>query len=123
MSESTTIRIALNTLKLFAYHGAYAEERERGNHFEIDLAVEIPLPRAATSDSLEDTIDYVRLAECVHLVSSQKHYTVLEAFAHDLCKEVMELHPEVLRVTVEVRKLQPPMPHEVASVSVRMTLP
>ncbi len=123
MSETNTIRIALNTLRLFAYHGAYAEERERGNQFEIDLSVEVPIPRAATTDALEDTIDYVSLAECVHLVSGQKHYAVLEAFAYDLCHEVLALHPEVRSVTVEVRKLQPPMPHEIGSVSVRMTLP
>jgi 7,8-dihydroneopterin aldolase/epimerase/oxygenase len=123
MSGSSTITIGLNALRLFAYHGAYPDERERGNQFEIDMSVEIPIPQAASTDRLEDTIDYVSLAECVHLVSSQKHYVVLEAFAHDLCREVLELHPEVLRVTVEVRKLDPPMPHELDSVSVRLSLP
>lgn len=123
MPGSNTITITLNELRLFAHHGAYVEERERGNHFEIDLSVEIPIPRAAESDALEDTIDYVSLAECVHLVSSQKHYAVLEAFAFDLGTEVLELHPEVVRVTVEVRKLNPPMPHEIASVGVRVSLP
>jgi 7,8-dihydroneopterin aldolase/epimerase/oxygenase len=123
MPESKTITISLNGLRLFAHHGAYPLERERGNHFVIDLAVEIPLPRAARTDALDDTLDYVSLAECVHLVSSAKHYVVLEAFANDLCDEVMALHPEVSRVTVDVRKLDPPMPHEMHSVGVKLTKP
>ena len=123
MSEVPTITILLNGVRLFAHHGAYAEERERGNEFEIDLSVMIPRPDAATTDNLEDTVDYVSLMECIHLVSSNKHYTVLEAFVFDLCQEVLELHPEVISVTAEVKKLNPPMPHPLASVSIRMTLP
>ncbi|HYM19677.1 MAG TPA: dihydroneopterin aldolase [Candidatus Kapabacteria bacterium] len=123
MSSSENITITLSALKLFAHHGAYPEERERGNEFEIDLSVEMPKPIATITDDLEDTIDYVSLAECVHLVSSEKHYAVLEAFAYDVCKEVLELHPEVIRVTIEVKKLHPPMPHRVESVGVRLTLP
>lgn len=123
MSYSNTITLSLNSLRLFAHHGAYPEEQERGNHFQIDLSVEIPVPRAAMTDRLDDTIDYVGLAECIHLMSSQKHYSVLEAFAHDVCTEILELHPEVLRVSIEVKKLDPPMPHEIESVSVRLSMP
>jgi dihydroneopterin aldolase len=123
MPNSENITIALRQIKLFAHHGAYPEERERGNDFEIDLEVELPRPVATITDSLDDTIDYVSLVECVHLVSSEKHYVVLEAFAYDLCKEVLDLHPEVVRVSVEVRKLHPPMPHRVESVGVKLTLP
>ena len=123
MSESNSITITLNGLRLFAHHGAYPDERERGNQFEIDLSVEVAIPRAATTDVLADTIDYVSLAECVHLVSSQKQYAVLEAFVYDLCTEVLELHPEAIRVTAEIRKLEPPMPHQMASVGIRLTLP
>ena len=123
MSEGKTITISLNAVKLFAHHGAYAEERERGNHFEIDLTVELPIPHAAESDLLDETIDYVSLVECIHLVSAEKHYSLLEAFAFDLANEVLELHPEVLKVTVEVRKLRPMIPHELESVGVKISLP
>ncbi len=122
MSNANHITIRLNTIKLFAHHGAYEEERLNGNHFEIDIAVDMKIPIGAQSDKLEDTLDYVSLVKTVARISKEKQYYLLEAFANDICKMILQEQPTIDRVTVEVRKLHPPMELEVESVGVLLTI-
>ncbi len=121
MKTSDTIILSLQTVRLFAPHGAYEEERTHGNNFEIDLHIELPLPKGATTDVLEDTINYASVAECITTVSDQKQYYLLEAFAYDICKKVLNDYPSILSVEIEIRKLDPPIPVTMKSVAVRFS--
>ena len=122
MPNANHITITLHTIKLFAHHGAYEEERLNGNHFEIDIAVDMRIPIGAESDKLADTLDYVSLVKTVARISKEKQYYLLEAFANDLCKMILQEQPTIDNVTVEVRKLHPQMPVEVESVGVLLTM-
>lgn len=122
MSEANHITIKLHSIKLFAHHGAYEEERLIGNNFEIDIAVDIKMPAGAHSDKLEETLDYVNLVKTVTLVSEEKQYCLLEAFANDICRKILQEQPTIDSMTLEVRKLHPPMLVEVESVGVLLTM-
>jgi dihydroneopterin aldolase len=109
--------IRLNAIKIFAYHGIYAEEIRDGNSFEIDLEIELPEGKGNT-DAITDTLDYTELYKAVIIVSESRRYNLLEAFASDICTKVLESFSEVLSVTVNVRKMNPPIGGDIKFVEV-----
>ena len=122
MSNANHITIKLRSIKLFAHHGAYEEERLSGNNFEIDIAVDMKIPIGAFSDKLADTLNYVSIVKAVTRVSAEKQYYLLEAFVNDMCKMILQEQPTIDSVTIEVRKLHPRMEVEVESVGVLLTM-
>lgn len=58
-------RITLTGLEVFAHHGVFDFERERGQKFVIDLDVAVDLRGAAQGDDLTQTVHYGELAEAV----------------------------------------------------------
>jgi len=112
--------IRLNGIKIFAHHGVYPEEIEKGNHFEIDLEVELPDLYKGKGDSLADTLDYSRLYTTVIKVSRNRRYNLLETFASDICDEVFAVYSAVEYVRIKIRKLNPPIGGEIDSVEVEI---
>lgn len=95
------IRVELCALEVFGHHGVTAEERERGQTLLYD--VDFDVPDSATSDRLEDTVDYVAVAETVRGVSDAREFSLLEALAADVADAVAARF-RVTRVRVRVRK-------------------
>ncbi len=114
--------ISLHTIKLFAHHGVYEEERLKGNNFEINLSVVIEMPPAVETDLLEDTVDYTALADMVYRISATKQYVTIEAFAFDICTAILKRDNRIESVTIDLRKLNPPMEGDIASAGITFTL-
>src|SRR5947209_8200355 len=108
--------INLNSIEVFAYHGAYEEEAKNGNHFEIDLHVEVPDSRGMITDRLEDALDYTKLLSAVLSVSESKRFILLEAFASNIGEKILDEFREVKNITIKIRKLNPPMNASVKNV-------
>lgn len=112
-------RIVVRGLRVPTHIGATDEERNREQHVLIHIEVSTALDRAAASDELEDTLDYDTLiGDVVDLVRSQE-CRLLEHLASKIA-DVVQRSGDVEGVTVEVAKENPPVSHEVGSISVRM---
>ena len=114
-------RISLRGLRVVGTHGALPEERERAQPFEVDLDVEADLSLAGASDALTDTLDYSELASAAARVLSGEHADLLERLAQRIVDAVFGVAPAATAVTVTVRKLHPPVPHDLASAEVTIT--
>lgn len=110
--------IRLNSIAIFAHHGVYEEEIRNGNHFEIDLEVEVSDTLGTTTDELSDALDYTKLYETVLKVSQKKRYNLLEAFANDICIDILETFLNVNSVGVKIRKMNAPVGGAIKSVEV-----
>ena len=95
------IAVELEALEVFGHHGATDEERERGQTFLYDVRLEVP--DSALSDRLEDTVDYVEVAEVVQEISNGRRFHLLETLAGAVADAVSERFA-VERVRVRVRK-------------------
>jgi dihydroneopterin aldolase len=95
------ILVEVEGLEIFGHHGVEDAERVRGQPFLYDLQLEVS--DAAASDRLEDTVDYVAVAELVQDVSTSRTYNLLEALASAVADAVVERFP-IERVRVRVRK-------------------
>ena len=103
-------------------HGALPGEQDRAQPFEVDLDVEVDLRPPGASDDPADALDYGTLvAAAAGVVASERH-RLLERLAERIAEDVAGA-PGVRSVTVAVRKLRPPVPHDLASAGVRIIRP
>lgn len=112
-------RILIESLKVFGYHGVTREEREQGQDFLIDMQIDADLTTAAKTDLLGDTLDYDPLLKEVRRIVSGERYTLLEALAQRIADAALE-NPLAYSVVVRVRKPNPPIDADVASVGVEV---
>lgn len=97
------MRIELEGLELWGHHGALEDERETGQRFLFDLAVEYVDTTAATTDVLEDAIDYREIVAIVREISDGRAFTLLEALADAIAAALCDRLP-VASARVRVRK-------------------
>jgi dihydroneopterin aldolase len=106
--------IELSGLVVFGRHGYLEEERRLGQRFLVDLWVEVD-DEAASSDRIEDTVDYRRLAALVREVFAGPERLLLEGLAGAVAEGIVTRFDAVERVRVRVRKpdvvLDPPVDH------------
>ncbi len=113
-------RIEVRTLRLLGVHGLLPDERNRPQPFEIDLDLVVDMAAAAASDDLADTVDYGAVIDATAAVVAGAPHDLLESLAGAIADAVL-VDAQVTAVTVAVRKLRPPVPHDVASTGVRLT--
>jgi dihydroneopterin aldolase len=111
------ITLELRGLELHGRHGVEAEERERGQRFLFDVALDVD--DAALSDRIEDAVDYRDVADAVRAVSDGTQFALLEALAGAVAEALLTRF-EAERVRVRVRKpevrLDPPVEWSAATV-------
>jgi len=104
--------IELAGLVMFGRHGYLEEERRLGQRFLVDLWVDVR-GEATSSDRIEDTVDYRRLAALVREVFAGPERMLLEALAGTIADSILERFASVDRARVRVRKpdvvLDPPV--------------
>jgi dihydroneopterin aldolase len=117
MSDS----IQLRGLRVMAIVGVLPEEREREQPLEADLDIEVDLSAAGVSDALSDSVDYGSVTDAVVgcLVGSRAF--LLERMATQVTAAVLELDSRIESVGVTLRKLKPPVPHDLETSAVSIT--
>jgi dihydroneopterin aldolase len=115
-------KIGLSGIQVYGHIGVSEEERLIGRHFIIDIEVEYPLMKSGASDTLEDTLNYCSLLIIVH-TQMKRQFHLLEAAAHAMNAECLELHPELSRMKIRIQKLRPFLPGEVESSWVEWVFP
>lgn len=103
-----TGRVALEGLEFHAFHGVYAHERDTGNNFEVDIAVETDFSSGAKSDSLEGTVDYEELYSIVKN-EMEKPSHLIETVAERIVNDVLKKIPAVILVELTIAKRTPPI--------------
>ncbi|HVX16701.1 MAG TPA: dihydroneopterin aldolase [Acidimicrobiales bacterium] len=112
-------RVELRGLRLNAFCGVLPEEQARRQPIEIDLDVEVDLRPASASDDLTDTVDYGGLCDEVAQLVDEERFALLERLAARVADVVLAADG-VEACDVRVRKLRPPVPHQLVSSGVRI---
>ena len=60
MSSASHMRISLDNLVFFGYHGLYAEEKKLGNTYIVEVIIDFTAKQSSINH-LEQTIDYVHV--------------------------------------------------------------
>lgn len=110
--------IRIEELEVYAYHGVYPEENEKGQLFYVNARLFTDTRKAGWQDELSLSTNY---GEVCHFISEwmQAHTCkLIEAVAERLSRELLLRFPLVEEVELEICKPQAPIRHPFGSVSV-----
>ena len=100
--------LELDGMEFHAYHGCLEEERCAGNTFVVDFKGQFPMEAAASSDRLEDSVDYSRIYDVIAAQMAVPS-NLLENVAGRIVEAISEALPEIQHFTVRVSKKRPPV--------------
>lgn len=117
-----TILTDLSTVEILGIravgcHGSLPEEQSRPQPFEVDVRLDVDLGLAATSDHLDDTVDYAMVAEAVARTVELTSNQLLERLTDRIAAICVSL-PAVTSAEVTLRRLRPSVPVHVTSFGV-----
>jgi dihydroneopterin aldolase len=96
-----SVTVEVYGLEVPGAHGVEEDERQTPQAFLYDLRLEVS--DAATSDRLEETVDYRDVLRCVQEVSEGRQFQLLEAMAAAVADALLARF-EVKLARVRVRK-------------------
>ncbi len=106
-------------MKFYSHHGCFEEERIAGTRFVVDLTLECDLTRAAATDNIEDTVDYVSVYQTVQQVMDEPAH-LLETLAARIIEAIKRAFSAITNVRVKICKLNPPLSVQTDFVAVEM---
>ncbi len=103
------VKVALQGVRFFAFHGFYPEEQVLGNHFVVDVEVKFLQQHHFTNDEIAHTVNYEQLYNAV--AAQMKHpRKLLETVVQAIIDELKTAYPFVETIRVGLKKLNPPLP-------------
>lgn len=113
--------IRIKKAVFYGYHGVLSEEQTVGGKFEADVDLYTDFSKAAVNDNLSETIDYHKVYKFIYkLALEDKHY-LIESLATKIADELLLNFKELQKVSVRVRKNNPPLGGVVDCVEVEVT--
>jgi dihydroneopterin aldolase len=97
------LAVELSGIELRGFHGVLDDERREGQRFLVDVWLEPADRAAASTDRIDDAVDYREVVAIVREVSDGRAYRLLEALATALADRLADRLP-VSSVRVRVRK-------------------
>lgn len=100
--------VYIRDMRLYAYHGVLPEENVIGNEYIVNAKVGCNRTDTFESDSIDDAMDYSKLADIIkHEMETPSK--LLEHVADRIRKAVLSTFADVESVSIDIRKLVPPM--------------
>ena len=112
--------IHIDDLEVYAYHGVFPEEKEKGQPFYVNMVLYTDTRAAGQQDELTLSTHY---GEVCHLVTKwmREHtYDLIETAAETVAEQILLCYPLIQAVDVEIRKPQAPIGLPFGSVSVKI---
>ncbi|HZM29975.1 MAG TPA: dihydroneopterin aldolase [Acidimicrobiales bacterium] len=113
-------RIELRGLRVVARVGVLPHEQAADQPLEVDIDLDVDLAPAGVSDALTDTVDYGAVLDAVAGALRSGHVDLLESLAARTVAAVFAVDDRIATVDLAVRKLRPPVPHDLASTGVHI---
>lgn len=113
---SSHFTIELNHLRFYSPHGVFAEEAQTGNAFEVNITLTTGAP-AEVVNSLEQTINYAEVYRITKAIFDVRR-DLLETLAMEIVDNLKQAFPSLLKASVQIIKLNPPIAAFSGSVSV-----
>ena len=96
------MKIHLNDLSFFGYHGLYDGEKKIGNQFKLDIVIDFT-PTVDRVEQLDQTIDYVQVYRSVESIMNIPT-PLLEPLVDKIACQILKDHDVVTKVFVKISK-------------------
>lgn len=112
--------IRIDNLEVYAYHGAYDEEKEKGQYFYVNAELYTNTRKAGMNDDLDVSTNYGTVCDFIHDFMTKHTYDLIETVAEQLAQALLLEFKLVKSVLLEIRKPHAPIEKEFESVSVEI---
>lgn len=106
-------------VKIYPRIGTTQEERSSPQECQADLVLWGDFEAAASTDSLDKSVDYSRVLSVVQQTARAQEYNLLETLAYKTVRNVLQNFP-VNRVSIKVRKQPASLLHQIDFVEVEV---
>lgn len=101
--------IAVNRIKVHAFHGCHPQERTVGGDFYVSIVAGVEVEASAwRDDRLEGTADYSRFVSITKREMAVPS-NLLEHVAARIASAILDECPTVMKVSVAIEKENPPL--------------
>jgi dihydroneopterin aldolase len=114
-------KIIIEEMEFYAFHGHYQEEQIVGNRFLVDLEMEADLAEPASSDNLNDAVNYQQAYQIIKNEMRRTKSNLLENIGKRILDALYVEMDGIEKATIRIRKLNPPMGGPIKSVGVKMS--
>ena len=104
MSVHASGWLSIEGLRVRCIIGVTERERTSVQDLVVDLGVKVDFEKAATSDSIQDTVDYRALTRRVIEAGEDSSFQLVETLAIHLGRVVLDEFARVEEVRIEVEK-------------------
>ncbi len=93
----------------YAYHGVLNDEQNLGGKFEVDVDLFCNIQEGEASDNLVHTVDYEKVYQKMKALVLDHKFTLIESLGSRIANGIISEFVRVEKVTVFVRKRNPPV--------------
>jgi len=112
--------VRIDNLEVYAYHGVYDEEKEKGQYFYVNAELYTNTRKAGMNDDLDTSTNYGTVCDFIHDFMTKHTYDLIETVAEQLAQALLLEFKLVKSVLLEIRKPHAPIEKEFESVSVEI---
>lgn len=117
-NENRKDQIRIEELEVYAHHGVYPEENEKGQHFYVNATLYANTRPAGMADDLRLSTNYGEVCQVITEFMQQHTFQLIETVVEWTAYEVLQHFPLVQGLDLEIRKPEAPIPLPFGSVSV-----
>lgn len=116
-------RIEVTGIRAWGRHGVLSQEKDLGQQFVVDVALQLSTAPAGRSDALSRTVNYAEVAAAVHEEIGTGSHDLVETLAERIAQRILTDtgHPLVRRAEVRVHKPAAPVGLPVGDVAITIT--
>ncbi len=112
--------IRIDNLEVYAYHGVFPEENEKGQPFFVNAVLYTNTRKAGQVDYLKLSTHYGEVCHFITKWMQTNTYKLIESVAENVAREVLHEFPLVHSMMLEIRKPEAPIGLPFQSVSVKI---
>lgn len=112
--------IRIDNLEVYAYHGVYPEEKEKGQFFYVNASLFLDARPAGLADDLQLSVNYGEVCHFITAWMKENTCDLIEAVAERIAQNLLLKYDLISAVDIEIRKPHAPVGLPFESVSVRI---
>lgn len=114
------MKIHLNDMVFYGYHGVHPEERKLGQRFIVNVTIETEKELDPSIHHLQDTVDYTKIYDEIKHTMEIMQFHLLEDCANQILDSLMESFPKITGALVKIKKPSVPINGSLGSVEIEM---
>lgn len=113
--------IYIKGLKIYAYHGVFAEERDNGQEFILDIRCFFKTDKVCINDNIDNSVNYAEVIDTARHAFTSANYNTIERAAQQVISAIFMQFPLVKKINIVVKKPEAPVNAQVEYCAVDIT--